>query len=202
MRRLLIAGLAVLLAGCGDAVPTGTGSTVIPPTATALPLATVAPPTAAPVALSDVDLAPLLVAEGDLPAAYKLDPPTTQLQSMYGQLGVPLADASLTQLFEDLPAVTGFATISLYGDRPMLSDAYTRLVQSFGTSAQSVGGLGDQANQTTAPIGQIKQRAIVFARCQAVVMVTVYGDTSAQTDAATGYAKAIDQRIQASPICE
>jgi hypothetical protein len=95
----------------------------------------------------------------------------------------------------------GFATISLYSDAATFSDASNRLVGSFGTSVRSLHDLGDVANHTTEPVGQTKQRSIVFSRCRAVVMVTVYADTDPAAAVAFDLARAIDLRIQASPIC-
>lgn len=196
MRRLLIAVLAVLLAGCGGSPPPNAmPSTTTPPTAT------IAPPTATPVALADVDLAPVLSSAGDLSASYTLEKPTTQPQAMYGQLGVPLADATLTQLFDDPANMGGFATISLYSERPMLSDAYTALTKNMGAAGQSLVGVGDQAMQDTQPAGQLPQASIVFARCRAVVMLQGFGITKADPAALVAWAQKIDQRIQDSPIC-
>lgn len=232
MRRWLISGLFVLaLAGCGGKTqqqnvddrlatiaaaldePAPGGPAIDParppiqPGKTATPSS--APATATPIvlgdppeALEDIDLAPILAAADDLPAGYALDKPTTQLQSVYGQLGVPLPDATLTQLFNNPDAMSGFAAISLYGDRSMLSGAYTRLAQNMGTAGVSIGSLGEQATQSAVPAGKQPQASLVFVRCRAVVMLQGYGATSADPDQLVAWGQKIDQRIQASSICQ
>jgi hypothetical protein len=200
MRRLLIAGLAVLLAGCGGEVDSwapGMPTPTAPPTVIGLPLATTVP-----ASLTDIDLAPMLAAEGDLPAGYTLEKPTTQLQSIYGQLGIALPDATLTQLFNNPDDMSGFAAISLYRDQPMLSDGYIRLVQNMGAAGTSIAGLGEQATQSAVPGGKQPQASVVFVQCQAIVMIQGYGATTADPDLLVDWARKIAQRIQASPICQ
>jgi hypothetical protein len=226
MRRWLMVGLFTLaLAGCGgktqqqkvddrlatigaalDEPPPG-GPVIVPAqppiqagkTATLTPVVIDPNP---PGALEDVDLAPILAAADDLPAGYTLDKPTTQLQSVYGQLGVPLPDATLTQLFTNPDAMSGFAAISLYSERSMLSGAYTSLVQNMGTAGVSIGGLGEQASQSAVPAGKQPQANVVFVRCRAVVMLQGYGATSADPDQLVAWGQKIDRRIQASSICQ
>ena len=227
MRRWLIIGLFVLaLAGCGgktqqqqvdeklatiaaaldEQAPGGPAinpaQPPIQPDKTATPAGTPIVLGDPPEALEDIDLAPILSAADDLPAGYALDQPTTQLQSVYGQLGVPLPDATLTQLFNNPDAMSGFAAISLYGERSMLSGAYTSLAQNMGTAGVSIGGLGEQATQSAVPAGKQPQASVVFVRCRAVVMLQGYGVTSADPDQLVAWGQKIDQRIQASSICQ
>lgn len=226
MRRFVIVGLFMLvLAGCGGKTrqqqvdeklatiaaaldapavgPTvGPRATLVvinpdPPQVISTPLG----PTLTPITLSDIDLAPLLAQKPQQFPDFTFDLPTTELEPLYAYNEIPLADNTLTQRFKKLPDGTGFATISLYSDGAISSDAFNRLVGSFGQSVHSLNDVGDVANHTTEPVGQTKQRSIVFGRCRAVVMVTVYADTDPAAAVAWDLAKAIDLRIQASPIC-
>jgi hypothetical protein len=187
MRHWLMIGLLVLLVGCGEII-VGPPPTVLPPTAT-------------PIALTAIDLAPILIAEGDLPAGYDLRPPFTELQNSYLQLGVPDPAANLTQIYDNPAEMDGLATIFLYDERPLLDDAYRLLSSGMLIDEQPLGDLGEQAMQSTAPLNQTDQVGVVFVRCRAVVFMQGYALPILNAPLLMAWAKKVDQRIQASPIC-
>jgi hypothetical protein len=187
MRHWFVIGLFVLLVGCG-------GETVgVPPTDL--------PPTATPIALTAIDLAPILIADGDLPADYDLRTPSTKLQNTYLQLGVPDPAAALTQTYDNPAEMDGLATIFLYDERPLLDDAYRRMSVGLLTDEQPLGDLGEQAMQSTAPLNQTDQVSVVFVRCRAVVIMEGYAFPILNAPLLMAWAKKVDQRIQESPIC-
>jgi hypothetical protein len=192
MRRLLIAGLAVLLAGCGgNPPPNAVPSTTTPPTATA-----------APASLTDIDLAPMLAAEGDLPAGYTITRMEPELESFYGKMSDPFADAILTQTFENPEDMRGTATILAYTDSSATDATYARLVEGFGASRRIAENLGDHGRYSQASSVGLPEARVVFIRCRAVVYLHGYGTTTADPALLIAWGKKIDQRIQASPICQ
>jgi hypothetical protein len=186
MYRFLMVGCILLLVGCGEGV-------------------TLAPSTAVPrsslMTLMAVDLMPLLAQDPGQLVGFTFDPPTKQVPLLYREFNIPSADATLTYHFKNQRPVEGFATISLYSDQIVQGMARSRLIQSFDPVAQPRDDLGEDAWWATKELDQRGQRSIVFERCAALVMLTVYKSSSEDIDAAVAYAKVIDQRIQHSSIC-
>jgi hypothetical protein len=217
MRRWIIAGLAVLLAGCGGEATTRgpvlitEGQQLISPTSDP---ATVVLPTITPMvlgdpaeSLEDIDLAALLA---HMPGQFEghtsqLSP--SSIQSRYAQLDIPLADSGLEYRFRKIPDSLGLADISLYNDLGKVSEAYARLIKTLetsvpDTSGQPVPDLGEQATQQIVEEDQRHSRRIFFVRCRALVEVSLLALSPVDTAIILEYAQTIDQRLQASSVCQ
>jgi hypothetical protein len=196
MRKLLMVGFLIMLGGCGEqgdywapSAPVVATQVPIPPTA--------APITVTPVALTEIDLAPLLAQEDGLLEDYRFNRQLTKMVDSYTSGGIPPADHTATQMMANLPK-TGFSTIFLYNDPEVQRDAYTRLARAFGSTGEATTEFGEESTQANTGRNQKDVWSIVFVRCRAVVLVNMNGGTATEAES---YAQVIDRRIQESPIC-
>ena len=190
MRRLVITALAVLLGGCGKDSP----PVVLQPAFGNAPT-----PTSA---LAAIDLAPVLIANGDLPPDYTLEPLTSQGQAPYSLPGLSVPDARLIQSFNNRQAMSGYGSIILYRDQTVVSDMYSRMVKNMGTAATILSGLGEQATQVADPADPSRATKVVFIRCHALVELQGYSARTAAPGLLVTWAQKIDQRSQYSAICQ
>ena len=179
MRRWLLLGLLLMLGACGSATSPHP-----------------APPGGLP---SDVDLAPILVDSADLPSDYVRDAPEAEL--MITTRFLPTSDRTLTVEFSHPKGLGGFAVIWVYNERRM-DDVYDLLVQAgVGKDAAGVSGVGEQAAQSTTPLGTQPATFLAFVRCQAVVLIEGVGSITSDPATLMTWAQHIDKRIQRSAIC-
>lgn len=186
MYRFLIVGCILLLGGCGRGITLAPSTTV---------------PRSSLMTLMTVDLVPLLAQDPDQLVGFTFDPPTNEVPPLYREFNIPSADATVTQHFKNQTPVEGFATISLYSDQEVQGMARSSLIRSFDAVAQPRDDVGASAWWATKELDQRGQRSILFERCAATVMLTLYRGSSEDIDAVVAYAKVIDQRIQQSSIC-
>jgi hypothetical protein len=183
MRRGVIVGLVVVLLVCGAmAVIVRSGSR--------------------PPRLSDVELAPLISAQGDLPAGYRLKDPFTPLQKAYLQLKIERPIATLSQMFSNPAEMEGLVTIFVYGDTTRRDTAYGILSQGLIIDGQSLDMLGEQARQSTTSLNTTDQYNLLFARCHTVVFMQGNALPMLKAPLLVDWAKKIDQRIQRSDLCQ
>jgi hypothetical protein len=178
-RRLAVILLVPLLIACGAATPA--------------PRARL---------LRSVDLPALAYQPGDLPDGYEVKTPRAEPGPMYEQVGIPYSELRVNQPFgsRSIHSV-GFAVISLYEDQAETNEAYEKLA---GLAGSAVDGLGERANQYDRPgerdfLGP--RSTLVFVRCHAHVVIDLVNGDDTTSAMVREYARKIDQRILASPIC-
>ena len=207
MRRLMVVGLAVLLAGCGTDGSPSTGFIDVPPTV--VPSATSVPPTPIvigepPVTLEDFDPGWILNDEDDLPAGFFLNPESNTAKAFRDVFQPPIADLSMTQEYERRQHMTGYASIGVYGAEASPTEVYEHILAGVGSEGQPVAALGDQATQRQIPVtptSRSTQFTIVFVRCQAVVFIESFWLKEFDPSILLRWAQQIDKRIQNSPVC-
>lgn len=181
MLRRTLAGLliAALLAGCGGEAAT---------TAPAVPTI---PPTAAAIALADIDLEALALQDGDLPAGYSGAQASDKAPGMFDKVLAPIK--AFDRRFQKDNANAGGVTILLYATA---DDAITGYADTFKgmTDDNTSADIGDRA-----AIGAINNEVInaidgMFRRCNAVVFVRFADMKSAEP--ATAYMRRLDTRLQ------
>jgi hypothetical protein len=175
------------------------------PSATAEPTKTPRPtrvPTATPMpALSALDLEPILVAAGDLPAGYSGAQVRSDAPPMFDEL--PEAEYEIYQQFEHADSGAGGVTVLLYERAKAVQNAYEFIISGFGAgSVQKVdAGEAGTAVQTADIYNQLIGEPMVdlaFIRCTAVVHIRMTVQTSISK--ALAYARRLDRRLQ-SLVC-
>jgi hypothetical protein len=168
------------------------------PTSTPIPTAPAIPPTptATPVPLADIDLEPLLIHEGDLPAGFSGAQIWKRGRNKTDKLYA--AVNSIYQQFDYNGKNGGGVAVYLFEGSEDLGDAFAAL-ERLADTAPPVESLGDQSFGNTIDMSLIGKAAYVtFVRCQALVEINFEG-TSSLVDA-VGYALRLDRRL-AEVVC-
>lgn len=182
MQRLLLIVALVLLAACGGdpaPIPQWQSATAVP---TAVPL-------------DQVDLEPLLIQSGDLPAGLSGAQVKDEAPAMFA--GVPHPTKAIDQRFQRAGDTAGGITVLLYQSDADRDVAYADVVKGLGKGAVAQNGVGERAmavNNTDL----LEFVDLTFVRCHAVVHIRFSG-TSEPSDAAA-YAKRLDKRLS-SVVC-
>lgn len=184
MRRVVLAILAALaLIGCGAApaaqAPTVAVSTAVP---TALPL-------------EALDLEPLLVQPGDLPAGMSGAQVRDTAPKMFD--GMPGAQRTAYQQFARGSEPAGGVAVFLYEADADRDQGYGFVLGGMGPTV-TVEGVGDHATATE-PSKEVAALLnfsdLLFQRCHAVAHIRMTGTDAAASIAA--YAKRLDKRLSA-----
>jgi hypothetical protein len=152
-------------------------------------------PTATPIPLSDLQLEPLLIQPGDLPAGYQ----GAQVRDTAPQMftGIPTAESIIFVQFEKSGDAAGFVVVFLYDDKTNIDRAYQFTVDSLGDSANSV-EVGEKAMMVTFSdivAGVHMELAdLTFFRCNAVILIRMTKDIN--RDSIVAYAKRLDSRLK------
>lgn len=153
----------------------------------------------APAVPSAIDLEPLLVQSGDLPAGVTGAQVRDVAPKMFDQ--APKADRVLYQQFASGAKQIGGVAVFLYKDADTRTQGYSVIAKDMGQT-EVVAGLGDQAVVTLlspqAAAYGLDFADVLFQRCVAVVHVRISGPDSRV--AATAYAKRLDKR-PAQVVC-
>lgn len=186
MRYILLAA-ALVLAGCGASpqpsqqavdqtfatIGAGLGATAVPLTA--------------------LDLEPLLIQPGDLPA---------------GVVGSQVKDKA-PPVFKDVPppmkaidqrfgladgAIIGGVTVLLYDSPADLEKAYAVVVKGMGSSAYPSTEVGDKTRIGGLTVRTQRIAEVTFVRCHALVSVSLSATPQPDDDTLT-YAKRLDKRL-------
>ena len=139
--------------------------------------------------LANLDLAPLLLEPGDLPAGLS----EAQVKDTVppGLKGVPTPAKAIDQRFQQNGNAAGGVVVLLYETPADVVAAY-RLAVGEGKTSDPQQDVGDTARLW--PPNEIAKRArVAFTRCHAYVDVT-FGQAS--SDEVTAYAKRLDARLQ------
>jgi hypothetical protein len=185
LRLALITLVALVIAGCGTAP-----EAAVP---TAAPIQPTAVPTAVP--LADLDLEPLLIQAGDLPAGLTGAQIRDTAPEMFSK--VPKATKTLNQQFAQADKQVGGVTVLLYDSPADVSTAYDVIWNgmSTGSSALDIGEkAGGFAKKQIVGTTQFEFSDVLFRRCHAVVHIRMPVSDIAMS---TAYAQRLDKRLSA-----
>jgi len=162
-------------------------------------------PTATPIPLSELDLEPLLIQPGDLPAGFSGAQIKDVAPSMFDDL--PAAENTIDQRFERGGDTAGGVTVFLYGSTSKIEEAYALLMSieadyvallTDDMNVQTVTGVGEQAIVSVVSLSMggftLESSDLDFVRCSAVVHIRMVG--VADIDTIRAYAKRLDKRLE------
>lgn len=214
MRRWLIAGLAMLLVGCGGTT-TPRGPRLIPEDHMRAPSIVLTPdtiPTSGPprdpadlAPMAEIDVASVMLTADDVPVGVVLRN-QARIPAYYDLFEIPAAENDLTQSFHTPDATApinlqAFAIVWLYPDAAVLTRAYTQLVKKTEATQSADGDPGEQSRQIDERNANYHDTRLVFVRCQALVFIEATAIKTLDPTLVPAWAQKIDQRIQASAIC-
>lgn len=141
--------------------------------------------------LARLDLEPLLIQPGDLPAGISAAQVRAELPQMFE--GVPTPIKAIDQRFQDGVGNAGGVSVALYEGAADRDAAYDKLVKGMTSDAQAYTGVGERATSLTLDM-VIQATDVAFIRCHAVVYVRIVG--SSDLTGAISYAKRLDERLK------
>jgi hypothetical protein len=198
--------VAVLLASCssapsGDAVQTAIAQTQIAqPTNTLVPIPTNTPTpeptsTPTPIPLSELDLEPILVMPGDLPAGYSAAQVSSDPPAMFNDVPQPVNQ--IYQQFEQDNESAGGVAILVYDNQSDVDTAYNNLLEGMGETSKSVSGVGDRASAVSfdysAVLAGAKGMDLLVSLCNTIIHTRITG--SDNIDYLISYAQRLDERL-------
>jgi hypothetical protein len=158
-------------------------------------------PTAAPVSLAALDLEPLLIQSGDLPAGLSGAQILDSAPQAYTSMQIPEADGFVFQRLQRGGDPAGYIVVSLYGDTVKRDATYARLLEDFqgaakhgGATPQEVSDVGERATIVERS-SYFSGAHAIFVRCQSVVDVRMAGDLVEKAEV-LAYARRLDRRLQ------
>lgn len=178
-------------------LPTNTLQSSSTATPTLTPTTT---PTLTPVPLSEIDIEPIIIKDGDLPIGYS----GGQVKDVAprGYTYMPPAEKTIYQELVKDGKLSGFVVIFLYSTQENVERAYVRVSQllSDNGDTESSNIAGEKATIAADFLGY-DNAAIAFVRCSAVVEIRILGVTdivaSMQLEESIGsYAKRLDERLK------
>ena len=178
LNKILAIILAVLIAACTQAAA--------PLEATEIPLA-------------ELDLEPLLLEEGDLPADFKGSTIRHSIEEAPFSELPPAAQAIVQEIDGYNQDTSNFVYILLYEYLDDLQEAYEHLVTNsfkFNEEAEPIDGIGEQARfeKDEFAFHYIPYEKVAFTRCHALVYIETSTDT-------LNYARRLDARLKET-ICQ
>lgn len=192
---LVICLIVLLFSGCSSPAPSPTQT----PTPTATPS-----PTPTPIPLSEIDLEPILILPGDLPAGFAGAQTRQVIPEMF--LALPEAQNHINRQFERNGDGAGSVTVLLYESSNDVDEAYSTIVQGFAeprniegmnVQRQLVPDLGEKAEANTMEgelLGVVLDFTdLAFTRCSALVHIRMKG--TAEIIEVASYAKRLDARL-------
>lgn len=160
--------------------------------------------TPTPIPLSQVNLEPILILPGDLPAGLSGAQVRDSLPEMFGNL--PEASNQIYQQFQRQGEAAGGVAATLYESDSDRDVAYTLLLKGFGDTSSgsitkteriAVSNVGERAEAVTlqgSMLGIVLDFAdLAFVRCGAVVHIRFGG--SADLTEIVSYARRLDERL-------
>lgn len=148
-----------------------------------------------PVPLNQLDLEPLLVQSGDLPAGLTGAQVKDIAPEMFATF--PKPTKVIDQRFQRNNQTAGGVTVLLYETVPEREQAYGALMTGLGKDAKPLEGTGEQGSATTLDVTvatiHLQTVALGFRRCTALVYITLAG-TATLSDG-DAYAKRLDKRL-------
>lgn len=177
MKRWILI-FAVLLVACGG-TPETAALPALPPEPTKVPL-------------EAIELEPLLIQSGDLPAGLTGAQVLDTQPPAYEQMSMPPATKLIFQRFAKGSAPGGYVVVSLYKDAAQLDTAYAALdkdLHAVGvvTTPTEVGEIG------VLSVDNLFGAHFGFRRCAALVNIMLVG---ADGQSVLAYAKRLEKRLQ------
>ena len=166
MPRILIAVVVLLLTACGGASPQS---------------------------LAALDIEPLLVQDGDLPAGVAGAQVRDTAPGMFSS--VPKADKTISVQLANSVKQIGNVTVLLYAQDADRDSAFATVMDGMGEPVD-LAGIGDRAVGESVPLLSTVTD-VLFIRCHALAHTRMLGVDMA---AATAYMKRLDKRLQ-SAVC-
>jgi hypothetical protein len=196
------APVAIVVTATPGGVPSSTAIAypTMPPEWTSTPVPTL---TAAPssVPLSEIDLEPLLVQPGDLPAGYSASQIRDTVPDIFSK--VPAAAKVVSQLFAKDGETSGSVTVLLYESKSDLNTAFSMIPVILGGDNEDQPAVGEHAIASniskSAPGIRFDLVNLTFIRCRALVQTQLIG-TSYEGDI-VAYGKRLDKRL-AAVVCQ
>lgn len=142
--------------------------------------------------LKTVNLEPVLIQEGDLPAGFTGAQVKDTLPPMFEHAAPPTK--ALYQGFQRAGNGAGGVSVLLYESDTDRDATYADSVKGMGDGTQPQTDVGERATILSSDSYSTLLADLVFVRCHAVVFVRFIG-TKQPSDAAA-YAKRLDQRLQ------
>lgn len=190
-------GMIILLTGCGLSPNNDPQSQPITPTSTISPTNTIAP-TMTPVPFSDIDLEPILVRDGDLPAGYKGAQIRSQAPEMFDDLPEPQNE--VFQQFEHDGDAAGGVSIFLFDNEEDLEKSFDMIYDGMTDEASLHSRVGEKSaileySQNFPELYfKIEVTEFLFIRCGALVHVRL--TDVANIDYAEAFAERLDKRLE------
>ena len=203
MYRFTCAVLVMMvLVGCGQAAVTPEPSLAEKQTIVARALSDTPSPTIqstmqpTKVALKDLDLEPLLIQSGDLPAGFSGAQVKNEAPEMFNKTPKPVY--VINQRFAYHEETGGGITVLVYDHLADATEAFQGVRKGMTTDAVPLNDVGEEAfvvaMALTAGDKKIKSTDGLFQRCHAIVHVR-FSDIS-DSDVVEAYLKRLDKRLQ------
>ena len=195
---IVVVALAAVLAACSS----GPSQEQIQQTVEAASAATIAArptevPTVTPIPLSDLDLEPIIIQDGDLPAKFSGQQITSVAPKQFKSM--PQAVQVINRGFIADGYASDGTTVWLYSSSTDAKAAFEKAVEALSgknVPLENIGEIAMLSNQDTDFLGTpLVTTEVVFARCNAVAHVSLFGYQDSIPDITTAYADRIDKRL-------
>lgn len=146
------------------------------------------------VPLSEIDLEPLLILQGDLPPGVSASQVRSSPPAMFD--GIPDPTHQIYQAFEKKGKQLGGVAVLLYEDLRLAEEAYTFVLAGIGEDDEA--GIGDRSASITIPLIGTTEIVtdLLWLRCNSVVHVRIASDAIG----ATAYGERLNRRLE-SVVC-
>jgi len=203
-KRILSISLAAIVLVLASLACGGTPEPPVTPTPTNTPKPTDTPvpptptntPTPSAIPLSELELEPLLIQPGDLPAGFSGAQVRDVAPGMFDE--TPTAENAISQQFERGGDTAGGVAVLLYDSKSEIEEAYALFVSGMAGNVQTVTGVGEQAAVSVWSLSVLgitrKGSELLFIRCGAVAHIRMADVVD--IDTITAYAKRLDSRLE------
>lgn len=178
-------------------------NTILPPTQTFTPTPTLtntpqptSTSTSTLIPLSEINLEPLLIQQGDLPSGFSgaqvSDLPPKMFQ------GMPKAANKIDQRFQKEGEAAGGVAVFLYETGADIEKAYSYLLEGMGENLETVQNIGDAAQLTYSKLtlftfGDNDGGDLAFKRCSGVIHIRMVNNVIKEN--LISYATRLDKRL-------
>ena len=197
MKKVMLICLVLFLCSCSPSTPE-TVVVIVTATSTSTPVYTATPtitPTATKIPLADIDLEPILVQEGDLPAGYS----GAQIRDFAGRIfdDLPPYLKVVSQEISHSDDSGGYVSVFLYTEKEDIDSAYSFINEIMFDENKEIAEIGELSHgyaHHDVLLGKYHVVEMLFRRCNSVVYINL--DDTYNLDDGIGYAKRLDKRLQ------